>query len=821
MNRKQKHVFGYVVLLLLPTLIMAGPLWRGAIPYFMDPVMYFFPLRVHAARVLHGGEWPLWNRCLMGGMPLFENPQAALAYPFHWPFLAWPNGFWFLWPMLLQLGLYAALTVWALRRIGAGPAAWFGGALALAGSYGWSRLQYGNYMNILPWWPLWLGAAHAYVESGRRKWIVAGAIALAMSIVGGAHQLAAYGIALLLVYAVVQIVAGPDVSRPSGTRDHVGFFTRHCRGGLKAAVPAGLFQHPARIKWLIFIIISFSLGLLISAPGWLPQWGFIRQTSRPGGLSAPAVLEGAIGSFGELLKALIGDWGSIFREGWADAELAVMIGPVALIMAFFIPQRGNLRKSWIACWIAAVVAIALASRMVMAPLLHALPVAGIFHGPRRWLGVAQYFLILASALSASSLVISQSRSAMISKILIVIFVIAIICPAYFTWKKVECRTIAAGELLKPERTPLILQAGLRPGERFFSIDYLRDSSYNYRRQGVTEFALPNFSMLWGVEDLGGYEPAQTARYSEFMDRVHEPEPWRRPWANHFGLIENPLAAKFIDEGNVRAAIMPRWGVPMFFRPVQPEISVARGAWANKSLRAIMIGPANAQARLIAISGSGQKAIGGAQTHPISAADDQAASSVLKRTTPPGEGRIVVVPFATGETKADALAIQHPQSATLIDGYAWGAAESDLWKAGEMGEVAVLMEYRGKPEYASWRTILISPVGRGVGNGTIKERKISANKVELDIETAGGEMVIHDAWWPGWRATVDGKPVEIGRDGLWRAIQVPAGARRVDMSYRPPLVAASVAISGCGLALLVAVGIRRRRIDPALPAAVDG
>ena len=54
-------IFG--VLLAAPSLLMIGPLVRGAIPWFMDTVMYFFPLRVHAARLLGGGELPLWNRC--------------------------------------------------------------------------------------------------------------------------------------------------------------------------------------------------------------------------------------------------------------------------------------------------------------------------------------------------------------------------------------------------------------------------------------------------------------------------------------------------------------------------------------------------------------------------------------------------------------------------------------------------------------------------------------------------------------------------------------------------------------------------------------
>src|SRR5437899_3325135 len=80
----------YLLLLLAPTLLMIGPLGRGEIPNFMDPLMYFYPLRVAAARILAQGEWPLWNRGIMAGVPLFENPQAALSYPLVWPFLKWP-----------------------------------------------------------------------------------------------------------------------------------------------------------------------------------------------------------------------------------------------------------------------------------------------------------------------------------------------------------------------------------------------------------------------------------------------------------------------------------------------------------------------------------------------------------------------------------------------------------------------------------------------------------------------------------------------------------------------------------------------------------
>ena len=171
----------------IPFLLMARSLADGAIPWFMDPAMYFYPLRVHAARIVAEGEWPLWNRCLMGGVPLWANPQAAMAYPLHWPSLLWPGGFWFTFPQLLQLGLYGALTHWVVRRAGTGrAAALFAGAAALAGSYGWSRLQFGNYLNVLPWWPLWLGAATAFARRPAAHWAAAGVAAVAMPVSRGA-----------------------------------------------------------------------------------------------------------------------------------------------------------------------------------------------------------------------------------------------------------------------------------------------------------------------------------------------------------------------------------------------------------------------------------------------------------------------------------------------------------------------------------------------------------------------------------------------------------------------------------------------------------
>jgi hypothetical protein len=66
----------------------------------------------------------------------------------------------------------------------------------------------------------------------------------------------------------------------------------------------------------------------------------------------------------------------------------------------------------------------------------------------------------------------------------------------------------------------------------------------------------------------------------------------------------------------------------------------------------------------------------------------------------------------------------------------------------------------------------------------------------------GLAVLADTWFPGWRATVDGRPAPvIEADGALRGVVVGAGEHRVEMDYRP----ASVWIGG-GMSLLGVAGV---------------
>ncbi len=82
-------------------------------------------------------------------------------------------------------------------------------------------------------------------------------------------------------------------------------------------------------------------------------------------------------------------------------------------------------------------------------------------------------------------------------------------------------------------------------------------------------------------------------------------------------------------------------------------------------------------------------------------------------------------------------------------------------------------------------------------------------------TETGLLVIADAWYPGWRATVDGQPAEILKANLlYRAVRIEPGDHEVVFEYAPQSWRIGVIISigalfALALALLAALVIRLR------------
>ncbi len=115
-------------------------------------------------------------------------------------------------------------------------------------------------------------------------------------------------------------------------------------------------------------------------------------------------------------------------------------------------------------------------------------------------------------------------------------------------------------------------------------------------------------------------------------------------------------------------------------------------------------------------------------------------------------------------------------------------------------------------------VLLGPPPAALSRGVVHSIERSPATVKILAETPGeGLLVVADAFWEGWKATIDGQPVEIQlADGLLRAVRWPAGRHLLEMRYDPVEVRVGAMLSGIAVLLLsgiiLAETLRKRRTN---------
>jgi hypothetical protein len=148
--------------------------------------------------------------------------------------------------------------------------------------------------------------------------------------------------------------------------------------------------------------------------------------------------------------------------------------------------------------------------------------------------------------------------------------------------------------------------------------------------------------------------------------------------------------------------------------------------------------------------------------------------------------------------------------------AWLAIEEFV--ATEQDELAII--HTGKlPGGKSWdplQTVLVnaptlSVFGASMIRGSAEVTRHEPNRV--DVKTASvapGILVLSENHYPGWRAYVDGKSVDVMRVNYnLRGVAVPAGNHMVEFVYRPKSVLAGLVVSLLTLGLLLFWWFRAR------------
>lgn len=87
---------------------------------------------------------------------------------------------------------------------------------------------------------------------------------------------------------------------------------------------------------------------------------------------------------------------------------------------------------------------------------------------------------------------------------------------------------------------------------------------------------------------------------------------------------------------------------------------------------------------------------------------------------------------------------------------------------------------------------------------VKLTSYSSNHLAYDISSdKGGVVVFSEIYYPGWTATVDGKPVELGRvDYILRALNVTPGNHKIELLFKPKSVNTTETIAYVAYAVLL-------------------
>jgi len=219
-----------------------------------DLMQQFIAWRSFAVGEIHAGNFPFWNPYVFGGASYIGSMQSALFYPPNLLFLFLPIAPAVNWSVALHtwmLGFFAYL--WLRHGRGLVPlSAAFGGLVIMFSAPFLMHIEAGHLPNIsaMVWVPLILLAFDRWFAEGSLRWIIFGALGVAMQVFAGHPQYLFYtGITIVLL---------------SGFKWLSGQFT------LSRAV--------------IGISAIYLLGCMVSAVQFLPGWETAQEGVRAVGV---------------------------------------------------------------------------------------------------------------------------------------------------------------------------------------------------------------------------------------------------------------------------------------------------------------------------------------------------------------------------------------------------------------------------------------------------------------------------------------------------------------------------------------------------------
>ncbi len=253
---------------------------------------FYYPLSAFAANQIHAGHFPLWNPYLYAGAPFAADYQAGALYPLN--LLVWAVARPFTYGVFESLAIFhvwwASVTMYGFARtIGLRRAsALIAGITFAYGGFMTAQIGHAPMIAVASWLPAVLAALYRARQGRGIGWTVLAGLGLTMATLAGHPQVLLYVLTVAVAYgiflawverpiAAIPIVEGDDgaIAPPVMPR---------AREGWSRALPVfrtdSLARHWASAIARLGIMLVIAVGL--AAPLLLPAEQLSRRSVRAG-----------------------------------------------------------------------------------------------------------------------------------------------------------------------------------------------------------------------------------------------------------------------------------------------------------------------------------------------------------------------------------------------------------------------------------------------------------------------------------------------------------------------------------------------------------
>jgi hypothetical protein len=810
-SAREKNLRPLLILTGMVLLFFARFLRTDTIFLMRDLFLKHYPLHIYSREILRHGALPLWNPFTGCGEPFLANIEGAVLYP--------PNLLYLILPVTLATAAlvifhtwltgaagYALCRAWRISRLGSLLAA----TMLSFNTYWLTRIEFLPSHAAIAWFPVEMLLFTLWARSRRPRWIVLGGLALGMQLLAGHPESALFPFGAAALYAVL----------------------------------LGLWEARERQRWRAFLppVAAFAamcaLGVLLAMAQILPTWELVRAFSIHSGPVNPEVERASVNPLmlaTLLMPFLYGVPGYIGRywapscaEYWAGSFYVSVVAMVVLVGALLMriagPSRGfsaDRPLAWLRVRIPFLLALLAGSTLYAmgsyTPFFwlcwRALPFLQRLRWPSKSMIGAVFALSVLAGLALDYLSETPERTARDGRRLERMLA---------QWWTFSLFVIGAAFVAA------CLADGGRVGrlvlERFFNLASLRWyevlripwTTLGREAAKLTALALiaPALVLLWSSRSrlraaagglLVGLAYADLfvagralvpsgsadllARLGTEISAQGEPSP-----ARLFKARATAVGLATYGETDERAFRWAREGLVMSW-PVADHLFAVNAEGNFKLPGAVKLRvycddltkPPDLRARLLRMSNTDRQVIYSNRENPItdiSLLDHYASGTALEPE------RIEPVAGAMPRAYVVGGLRMLPAQQNPFDAIANG--EFDLWEA------AVV-----EPSGPWAREFSDLKPGRVEQKVTRIEYGSDFNSLTVDLwSQREALLVVTDAWYPGWRATVNGRAAPIAEvNGFQRGIRVPAGNSSVVMRYEPWTIRVGIIVS---LAALIAV-----------------